>query len=75
MRLKEAYGKESGCELDPLFMIDDGSTKITATMRTAFPGCPRGMLWVHVVRNVDKKLLGMRNEDRMKRFRRDLHIL
>ena len=73
--LKDAYAQESGWDLDPLFLIVDGSAAITATMTIAFPGCPRGMCWAHVVRNVDKKLLGVRNEQRRKRFRRDLHLL
>ena len=73
--LKDAYAQESGQDLDPLFVIADGSAAITAAVTTAFPGCPRGMCWAHVVRNVDKKLLGVRNEERRKRFRRDLHLL
>ena len=58
-----------------MFVIADGSAAITAAVKTAFPRCPRGMCWAHVVRNVDKKLLGVRNEERRKRFRRDLHLL
>ena len=54
-------------------MIVGGCATIIATVRTTFLGCPRGMCWVHVVRNVDKKLLGVRNEER--RFRWDLHLL
>ena len=73
--LKEAHADESGHELEPLFVIADGSAAITAAVKTAFPRCPRGMCWAHVVRNVDKKLLGVRNEERRKRFRRDLHLL
>ena len=33
------------------------------------------MCWAHVVRNVDKKLLGVSNVDRRNRFRRDLFVL
>ena len=73
--LKEAHADESGRELEPLFVIADGSAAITATVKTVFPRCPRGMCWAHVVRNVDKKLLGVRNEERRKRFRWDLHLL
>ena len=61
--LKE-YAKESGHELNRLFMIVDGSATITATYRTAFLGCSRGMCWAHIVKNVDKKLLEVRNECR-----------
>ena len=64
--LHDTYAQESGRDLDPLFVIADGSAAIIATMTTAFPGCPRGMCWAHVVRNVDKKLLGVRNEERRK---------
>ena len=60
MALKDVYTQESGWDLDPLFVIVDGSGAITLTVMTAFLGCPRGMCWVHVVRNVDKKLLGVR---------------
>ena len=67
--------EESGCELDPLFLIADRFVAITAAMRTAFLGCPRGMCWAHVVRNVEKMLLGMRNEEGRKSFRKDLHLL
>ena len=73
--LKETYVGESGHELDPLFVIADGSIAIIAAIRTAFPGCPRGKCWAHVVKNVDKKLLGVRNEKSRKRFKRDLHSL
>ena len=59
MALKDAYAQESGWDLDPLSVIADGSTAIIAAMTTVFPGCPRGMCWVHVVRNVDKKPLGV----------------
>ena len=72
--LKDAYAQETGRDLDPLFVIADGSAAITAAVTTAFPGCPRGMCWAHVVRNVDKNLLGVRNEERRKRFRRDFHL-
>ena len=75
MALQEAYVEENGHELDPLFVIADGSTVITAVVRTAFPGCPKGVCWAHAFRNVDKKLLGLRNEERRKRFRRYLHLL
>ena len=73
--LKDAYVQESGRDLDPLFVIADGFVAMIATMTTTFLGCLRGMCWAHVVRNVDKKLLGVRNEERRKRFRRDLHLL
>ena len=33
------------------------------------------MRWAHVVRNVDKKLLGVVNVDKRNRFRRDLFVL
>ena len=56
--------RKAASELDPLFVIADGSAVITVAVRTAFPGCPRGMCWAHVVRNVDKKLLGVRNEEK-----------
>ena len=73
--LKDAYTEESDHELDPLFVIADEFVAIIATIRTAFLGCPRGMCWVHIARNVDKKLLGVRNEEKRKRFRRELHLL
>ena len=73
--LKRAYEEESNCELNPLFMIADGFIAIIATMRTTFLGCPRGMCWAHIVKNVDKKLWGVRNEERRKRFRPDLYLL
>ena len=41
--LEEAYGEESGCEMDPLFVIFDGFAAITAPMRMSFPGCSRAM--------------------------------
>ena len=41
--LKEVYVEESSHELDPLFLIADGSIRITTAMRTAFLRCPRGM--------------------------------
>ena len=41
--LKEAYAEESGRELEPSFMISDGSAAITAAVGTAFLRCPRGM--------------------------------
>ena len=60
--LKDAYTQESGRDLDPLSVIADGSVAITAAVTTALPGCPREMCWAHVVKNVDKKLLGVRND-------------
>ena len=73
--LKEACVEESGCELDTLFVIADGSAAITVAVRTTFPGYLRGMCWAYIVRNADKKLLRVRNEGRRKRFRWDLHLL
>ena len=73
--LKDTYAEETVRELDPLFMIADGFVAIIAAMRIAFLGCSRGMCWAHVVNNMDKKLLGVRNEERRKRFSRDLHLL
>ena len=49
--------------MDSLFLIANGFAKIIATIRTVFWGCPREMYWAHVVRNVDKKLLWVRNEE------------
>ena len=72
---KEALWEESHRQLAPLFVIADGSPAITAASRIAFPECPRAMCWAHVVRNVDKKLLGVSNVDRRNRFRRDLFVL
>ena len=72
---KEALWEESHRQLAPLFVIADGSPAITAASRMAFPECPRAMCWAHVVRNVDKKLLGVSNVDRRNRFRRDLFVL
>lgn len=56
------------------FLIADGSTRITVTMRATFPECSRGVCWAHVPRNMDKKLLGVSNEERRKMFKRDLHL-
>ena len=56
-------------------MITDGSAAITAVNRMAFPERPRAMCWVHVVRDLDKKLLVVANVDRRNRFRRDLFVL
>lgn len=41
----------------------------------AFPECPRALCWEHMVRNVDKDLLGVSNVGRRNRFRRDLLVL
>ena len=49
MVLKDVDTQESGRDLDPLFVIADGSAAITATVMIAFPGCPRGICWAHVV--------------------------
>ena len=73
--LEDAYTKESSYELDLLFVIANGSIAITVVMRTAFPRGPRGMRWTYVVRNIDKKLQRVKNEEKRKRFRRDLHLL
>ena len=43
--------------------------------RMAFPKCPRAMCWAHLVRNLDKMLLGVTNVDKRNRFRRDLFVL
>ena len=56
-------------------MIADGSTAIAMAVRTAFRGFPRGMCWAHIVKNVDKMLLEVRNEEGRKRFTQDLHLL
>ena len=58
-----------------LFCDRHGSAMIIAASRIAFPECPRAMCWAHVVRNLDKKLLGVTNVDRKNRFRRDLFVL
>ena len=48
---------------------------ITIVNRMAFPKCPRTMCWAHVIRNMDKKLLGVTNMDRRNRFMRDIFVL
>ena len=59
----------------PLFMIANGSIAVTVASRMAFPECPRAMCWAHMVKNMDKKLLGVSNVDRKNRFKRDLFVL
>ena len=75
MALKHVYAEESGHEWDPLFIIFDGSIAIATFVKMAFPGCPMKVCWEHITRNVDKKLLGVRSEERRKRFSRDFHLL
>ena len=73
--LKQAYLEESSHKLDTLFVVAHGSVAIIVAIRIAFLGCPRRICWAHVVRNINKKLSRVRNEERRKRFRRDLHLL
>ena len=71
---KEALWEEIHVQLAIFFMIANGSIAIIAANKMALPKCPRAMRWAHMVRNVDKKLLGVSNLDKRNRFRRGLFV-
>ena len=56
----EAHEKESSSKLDPSFVIVDGYIVIYSYYEDSVSKVSIGMCWAHIVRNVDKKLLGSR---------------
>ena len=54
--LKAAYHEHTNCQLAPRFVLADASPAIISAIRDIFQGCQRAMCWAHVIRNIDKKL-------------------
>ena len=72
--LKAAYHEHTNCQLAPRFVLADASPAITSAIRDVFQGCQRAMCWAHVIRNIDKKLKSVPQQQRGP-FRNDLLVL